>query len=189
MGYNIVEDVFSQVRSLLPDGKTQITWENISGRKEYELSSWNGFTLSKKIKLNWSASYNYNEYSVFDRTIRKFRNGGSFTSNINSNYAASDLWNITSSLNFNRFANPQGYARWTTSMNMAIQRKFFHKKLMVTLNSIDPFVQQQNRNFTYGTNFTVESFSTTRTRNYRISVAYNFNKIPKKPLLKAAKPK
>lgn len=189
MGYNIVEDVFSQVRSLLPDGKTQITWENISGRKEYELSSWNGFTLSKKIKLNWSASYNYNVYSVFDRTIRKFRNGGSFTSNINSNYAASDLWNITGSLNFNRFANPQGYARWTTSMNLGIQRKLFHKKLTVTLNSIDPFVQQQNRNFTYGTNFTVESFSTTRTRNYRISVAYNFNKIPKKPLLKAAKPK
>ena len=30
MGYNIVDDVFSQVRTLLPEGKTQITWENIS---------------------------------------------------------------------------------------------------------------------------------------------------------------
>lgn len=189
MGYNVVEDIFSQVRSLLPEGKTQITWENISGRKEYELSSWNGFTLSKKIKINWSASYTYNEYSMFDRTVRKFRNGGSFTSNINSNYTATDLWNVTASFNFNRFANPQGYARWTTSMNLGVQRKFYHKKLTVTLNSIDPFVQQQNRNFTYGTNFTVESFSTTRTRNYRISVAYNFNKTPKKPLLKTIKPK
>jgi outer membrane receptor protein involved in Fe transport len=47
MGYNIVEDVFSTVRTLLPDGKTQVTWENISGRKEYEISTWNGITLTK----------------------------------------------------------------------------------------------------------------------------------------------
>jgi outer membrane receptor protein involved in Fe transport len=39
LGYNIVKDIFSRVRTLLPDGKTQTTWENISGRKEYELSS------------------------------------------------------------------------------------------------------------------------------------------------------
>lgn len=189
MGYNIIEDIFSQVRTLLPDGKTQITWENISGRKEYEVSSWNGFTLSKKIKLNWSASYTYSEYSTFDRTVRKFRNGGSFTSNLNSIYTPTDLWNITGSVNFNRFANPQGYARWTTSMNLGIQRKFLRKKLTVTVNSIDPFVQQQSRNFTYGTNFTVESFSTTRTRNYRVSVAYNFNKTAKKIPLKGVRKK
>ncbi len=183
-GYNIVEDIFSQVRTLLPDGKTQITWENISGRKEYEVSSWNGLTISKRIKLNLSASYTYSEYSSFDRSVRKFRNGGSFTSNVNTIYTPTDLWNITGSLNFNRFANPQGYARWTTSMNLGIQRRFFHKKLSVTVNSIDPFVQQQTRNFTYGTNFTAESFSTTRTRNYRLSIAYNFSKTPKKPDLK-----
>lgn len=189
MGFNKVEDIFSQVRTLLPDGKTQITWENISGRKEYEISSWNGFTISKKIKLNWSTSYTYNEYSAFDRSVRKFRNGGSFTSNVNSIFTPTDLWNITGSINFNRFANPQGYARWTSSMNLGVQRKFFHKKLTVTVNSIDPFVQQQNRNFTYGTNFTAESYSTTRTRNYRLSVAYNFNKTAKKPLLKTVRPK
>ena len=36
LGYNIVENIFSQVRTLIPGEKTQITWENISGRKEYE---------------------------------------------------------------------------------------------------------------------------------------------------------
>ena len=189
MGYTIVKDIFSQVCTLLSDGKTQITWENISGRKEYEVSTWNGFTLSKKIKLNASASFTYNEYSAFDRSVRRFRNGGSITSNLNTIYTPADMWNITGSVNLNRFANPQGYARWTTSMNIGVQRRFFHKKLNVTINSIDPFVQQQNKNFTYGTNFTAESYSTTRTRNYRISIAYNFNKTPMKPALKMVKPK
>ena len=178
LGYNIVQDVFSQVRTLLPDGKTQITWENISGRKEYEASTWNGITLSKKLKVNLSASFTYSQYSAFDRSVRKFRDGGSFTSNFNYTYAPTDLWNITGSFNLNRFANPQGYARWTTSMNLGLQRKFLNKKLVITLNAIDPLVQQKTRNYTFGTNFNLESFNSTRTRNYRISVAYNFTKAP-----------
>lgn len=183
VGYNIVQDVFSQVRTLLSDGKTQITWENISGRKEYELSSWNGITLSKKVKVNASASYTYSKYSEFDKTVRKFRDGGSFTSNINSSYTITDTWSINGSFNVNRFGNPQGYARWNTSMNMGVQKKFFNKKLVVSANAVDPFVNQQRRTFTYGTNFNLESYSITNTRNFRISVAYNFIKQQKKVVL------
>lgn len=183
-GYNIVEDVFSQVRTLLDEGITQITWENISGRKEYEVSSWNGITLSKKLKANASASYTYNAYSDFDKTVRKFRNGGSFTSTVGYNFTPTDLWGFTGSFNLNRFASPQGYARWNTSMNLGIQRKFFNKKLVITANTIDPFVNQQRRIYTYGPNFNLESFSQTQTKNFRLTIAYNFNNQPKKPATK-----
>jgi hypothetical protein len=190
IGYNVVEDIFSQLRTLLPDGKTQITWENISGRKEYELSTWSGVTITRKIKVNASASYTFNEYSEFDKTVRKFRNGGSFTSNINSSFIPTDVWNLTGSFNLNRFANPQGYARWNTSMNLGVQRKFFNKKLVITINAIDPLSNQQRRIFTYGTNFNLESYSNTRTRNFRLSLAYNFTKTQKKkPVLPVNKSK
>jgi hypothetical protein len=184
-GYNIVQDVFSTVRTLLPDGKTQITWENISGRKEYELSSWNGYTVSKKIKVNLSASYTHNRYSEFDHVVRKFRDGGSFTSNLNTTFIPKDIWNITGSVTLNRFANPQGYAKWSTGMNLGIQRKFMEKRLTITFNAIDPFVQQRTRNFTFGTNFNLESSSTTQTRNFRLSLSYNFIK-PVRPNKKPA---
>ncbi len=180
VGYNKVEAVFSQVRTLLEEGKTQVTWENISGRNEFEISTWNGITLNKKWKANASASFIYNKYSEFDKTVRKFRDGGSFTSNINSSYVFSDVFNVTGSFNLNRFANPQGFARWNTSMNLAVQRKFISKKLIITANIIDPFVNQQRQIFTYGPNFTLESFSQTRTRNFRISAAYNLTATPKK---------
>ncbi|OSZ77731.1 hypothetical protein CAP36_15310 [Chitinophagaceae bacterium IBVUCB2] len=180
VGYNSVQDIFSQVRTLLPEGKTQVTWENISGRKEYEVSSWNGVTITKKLKVNLSASYTYSKYSAFDITVRKFRNGGSFTSNINSSFTPTDLWNVTAGFNVNRFGNPQGFARWNTSMNMGLQKKFFNKKMTVTINVIDPFVNQQRRIFTYGTNFNLESYSITQTRNFRLSLAYNLTKTPKK---------
>jgi len=176
LGYNIVEDIFSQVRTLLPDGKTQITWENISGRKEYEISTWNGYTISKKLKLNLSASYVYSHYSKFEKEVKKFRDGGSFTSNLNSSFNPSDVWSFNESITLNHFANPQGFARWTTRMNLGVQRKLLDKKLTITFNVIDPFVQQKITNYTFGPNFNFKSFSTTQTRNFRLSVAYNFNK-------------
>lgn len=65
-------------------------------------------------------------------------------------------------------------------MNIGVQKKFFAKKITVTLNIIDPFRQQQNRNFTYGSNFNLESYSRTNTRNYRLAIAYSFKKKEKK---------
>ena len=182
LGYNMVENIFSQVRTLIPGEKTQVTWENISGRKESEVSTWGGLTIHKKLKTNLSDSYTYNRYSDFDKTVNRYRNGASFTSNINSTYTPKDILNLTGSFTFNRFANPQGYARWNWSMNMGIQRKFFDKKLTLTFNIIDPFMQE-SRNYTQGPNFILQSFNTNRTRNFRLSVGYNFTKTAKKKLL------
>ncbi len=173
-GYNLVQDIFSQVRTLQPDGKTQVTWENISDRKEYEISSWNGYTINKKLKINASVSYTYNEYSLFDRMVKKYRNGGSFTSNLNGNYSLRDIWIFTGSFTMNRFANPQGTVNWNLSMNVGIQKKFMDKRLVVTLNFIDPFRDQQNESFTYGTNFELRSFNATQSKNFRLTLAYSF---------------
>ncbi len=180
MGYNLVENIYAQIRTLIPDGKTQITYQNIDDRMEYELSTWTGYTFSKQFRVNFSASYTYNVYSDFDRTTYKYQNGGSLTSNLNMNYAPKDVWNLNGSFTLNRFANPQGYARWNTSMNLGVQRKFFAKRFIVTITAIDPLVQQQYHTYTYAPNFVHESYSTTQTRNYRLTLTYNFIQNAKK---------
>jgi outer membrane receptor protein involved in Fe transport len=121
LGFNMVEDIYSQLRTLLPDGKTQITWENISNRNEYEISGWTGYAVSKQWRWNFSATYTYNQYSLHDRTVNKFRNGGSIGTNLNSTYSPNDVFNVVGSFTFNRFANPQGSVKSTLSMNIGIQ--------------------------------------------------------------------
>lgn len=180
LGYNIVEDIFSPVRTLLEGGKTQVTWDNISGRKEIEFSSWNGINLSKKFKLNLNASWTLQRYSAYDIAVRKFRNGASFTSSVGYTWVASDWWNANGNVNLNRFANPQGFANWTAAIQLALQRKLLQKKLLVTTTVVDPFINQQRKSFTYGPNFTLESFTLTRTQNYRLTLAYLLN--GKRPL-------
>ncbi len=178
-GHNIVQDVFNQVRSLADEGKTILTWENISNRKEWEVSIWNGFPITKKLKINSSASYVYNLYGSFDRLVRRFQNGGSLTSTVGMNYIPHDRGSFSGQFNLNRFATPQGFARWNASLNLGAQWKFLQKRLVVSLNTIDPIRDQRRYSFTYGPNFNLESFSRTRTRNYRITLAWSIQPKPK----------
>jgi hypothetical protein len=179
VGYNHVQDIYNQIRTRLNNDTTQITWQNISGRKEYEVSSWSGYTLSRRMRINLSVNYTYNVYGEFDRTVRRFRNGGSLTSNLNGNYTWKELYTVTGNFTYNRFANPQGTVGSSVSMNLGLQARFWQKKLTATLNIVDPFVQQRNRTFTYGTNFNLENFSQTSTRNFRLSIGYSFSKTQK----------
>lgn len=189
VGYNIVEAIFNPIRQLLADGTTEIIWQNISGRKEYEISTWSGYTFVKKWRVNVSASYTFSQYSDYDKQYRRYRDGGSLTSNFNTNYTFKELYTATGNVTFNRFANPQGTVRSNVSVNLGLQAKMMRKKITLSLNVIDPITQQQNRSFTYGTNFALENFSTTQTRNYRLTVGYNFSKTIRKPIAKSIAPK
>ncbi|HZH95065.1 MAG TPA: outer membrane beta-barrel protein, partial [Flavisolibacter sp.] len=169
-GYNNIADIFSAIR-ITP---TEITWQNISAKKEYEVSTWSGYTISKRTKLNWSASYTHNRYATYDKVVRRFRDGGSLSSSLNTNYTWKDIYNATGSFTYNRFANPQGTVRSNLSMNLGLQAKVLAKKMTLTMNLIDPLRGQQNKTVTYGSNFIFESFSASQTRNLRLTVGYNF---------------
>lgn len=176
LGYNLVEDVFSRLR-LTP---TEISWQNISGRKEYEISAWSGFSLNSSTKMNGSAAYTFMAYSAFDRLTRNFRNGGSFHFQFNLNYVWANLYSVTGGLNFNRLANPQGQVRSSLSTAFGMQAKLLQKRLIVSLNLVDPFFPSQYRSFTYGTGFLQEKDGLTQTTNLRLSLAYVYNGSRKK---------
>lgn len=176
-GYNIVQNIFSQIRNLVADGKTETTWQNIDDRHEYEISSWSGYTVSRKFRMNFSASYTYNKYSQYDKEKNKYRDGGTFTTSFNTNYSPKEVWNFNGNLTLNRFANPQGTVRSNVRMNLALQRKLFNKRLVLTLNAIDPIFQQKYTSFTFGPNYNLESFSNARTRSYRMTISYNFTNL------------
>jgi outer membrane receptor protein involved in Fe transport len=175
LGYNAIKDIFSQVRIPVSDSKTETSWLNISDKHEYEISSWSGYTLWKKLRMNLSASFTHNEYIHTRQTINnRFVNAGSLTSNFNANYTWKELYTVTGHVTYNRFANPQGTVRANVSMNLGAQAKLLQKKMVLSLNLVDPFNQQENRTFTYGNTFSQENYNLTKTRNFRLTIAYNF---------------
>lgn len=180
LGYNALQQIYSSIRTLQADGKTNTSWQNLSGRKEYETSIWGGITMGKKLKVNASSRYAYNVYSLHDRTVNRYQNGASFNSTFNGNYQWNTLLNLTGNFTYHRFATPQGRARNNLSMNIGVQQKFFQKNLSLSINVVDPFRQQQNKNFIQAPNYNLESFSTSNSRNLRVAAGYTFKKKVKK---------
>ncbi|RXK86299.1 outer membrane beta-barrel protein [Filimonas effusa] len=176
-GFNNIKDVFNSIRTLVGDGKTQTTYRNISNRKEYEASVWGGYTISKQLRINTSVGYTYNVYDQMGKELYKYRDGGSFYSTLNYNYTPTSLLRFEGNARFNSFADPQGRARSNVSLNLGVQRKFFDKRLIMQLNVIDPFASQKYTTFTYGPNFFLESFRASRTRNFKLTVTYQLNKM------------
>jgi hypothetical protein len=175
-GFNKVKNIFNTIRTLVENGKTQVTYLNIADRNEYEASIWGGYTFSKKLRINSSAGYTYNEYNVKERTTFKYRNGGTFYTSVNYNFIPNNLTTLDGNARYSSFADPQGRARSNLTMNLGIQRKFLNKRLIGSFNIIDPLRVQKFTTYTYGTNFTLENFNSTNTRNFRISVSYQLNK-------------
>lgn len=182
LGYNKVKNVFNTIRTLIEAGKTQVTWQNISDRQEYEASVWGGYTFSKKLRMNASAGYIFNKYGEAEKKLYKYRDGSSFYTSLNYNFTPNSVTTLEGNARYSSFADPQGRSRSNLTMNIGVQRKFFNKRLSVSFNMIDPFRVQQFTTFTYGSNFSLESFNSTRTRNFRIAIGYQLNKVvqPKK---------
>ena len=179
-GYNYVTNIIQSIRTLIPGEKTQVTFQNITDRREYEASIWGGYTFSRKFRVNASSGYIYNKYSLYDRTVNKYRNGGTFYTNINYNYILSDRITFDGNIRYNSIADAQGHSRSNISQNLGMQTKWLNKQLTVSINIIDFFSQQQFTTYTYGSNFELRSVSSSRTKNLRIGVSYNLKSTAKK---------
>jgi hypothetical protein len=191
LGYNIVQNVYSQLTNLETDGTTQTTYENISSRREYSMGSWSGYTFTHELRANIGVNYIYSQYGQYDRAVNKYQNNGSFYTNVNASYTL-PVWIFNIGCLYNRNGNPQGVSSATANMTFAVQRKLFQKKLYITLNVSDPFIQQSTTSNTHGPNFNLENYNTTQTRNYRLTFSYIWNKSidrGRKQLLKAMQSK
>lgn len=176
IGYNYVKDIIQSIRTLIPGNKTQVTFQNITDRQEYEASLWGGYTFSKKLRMNASSGYTYNVYSEFDRLVNKYRNGGSFNSSLGGNLTVNNRVTVEGQIRYSSIADAQGRSRSNISQNLGLQTKWLNKQLTMSLALIDFISRQQFNTTTVGSNFTIESMSSARTRNVRLSMAYNLKK-------------
>ena len=177
LGYNRIKNVFNSIRTLVDSGKTQLTYQNISDQEEFQGSLWTGITITRKLKVNISAGYNFNKYSEKEKLLYRYINGGTFYTTFNYSYAPDNLTVIEANNRYTSYANPQGRSRSNINMSISVQRKFFNKRLNIGVSAIDPFGLQKYNGVTYGSNFNIESYSVSNTQNFRLSVSYQLSKV------------
>ena len=175
-GYNKIKDVFSSVRTLITTGKTQTTYQNISDQDEYHASLWSSITIAKKFRVNVSSGINYNRYSDIEKLLYRYVDGGTTYVGLNYSYSPDNLTVIEASNRYNNFSNPQGRTQSNINMTLSVQHKFFNKKLVINFTAIDPLGLTKYEGYTSGTNFSINSYSVSNTRNFRLTVSYQINK-------------
>ena len=183
LGYNKVKDVINTYRTLIGGGKTLISYVNIADRQEYESSAWGGYTFNRWFRMNASVGYTFNQYAEAEKKLYLYQNGGSFYTTIQYNFTPSNVFTMDGSARFSSFADPQGKSRSNLTMNLGFQYKLFDRRLIIGLNIADPIRSQAYYSNTYGANFNIESYSSSNTRNFRLTVAYQLNKLVQKNLL------
>jgi hypothetical protein len=119
-------------------------------------------------------------YDEAGKLLYKYRNGGSFYSTLNYTFTPTSVLRFEGNARFNSFADPQGRAKSNINLNFGVQRKFFDKRLILQLNVIDPFASQKFTTYTYGSNFFLESFRASQTRNFRLTITYQLNRMVQK---------
>ncbi len=172
LGFNKVDDIINRIRTLMEDGKTYSTFQNIATRKEYEAGLWSGYSFSKKWRVNFSGSYVYNAYGEKEKELLKYRNGSSITFNLNGNYTPSSVIAFDASVRYNAFADPQGRTRSNISTQMGMQYKMLNRRLILAAAAIDPFTRQEITSVSQGPNFYINSYRTAITRNFRLAAAW-----------------
>ncbi len=177
LGFNLITDIIASIRTLQPDGKTYTTYQNIASRREYEASFWSGYSFSKTVRVNLSTGYTYMYYRQSLRQQFGYRNGGSFYSTVNYNLTFSGVFSMDGSIRYSNWADPQGRSRSNVNTNFGVQHKFLQRRLILSFNVIDPFTPQENISRTVGQQFTLDAFRSSRTRNFRLSIAWQLNKI------------
>lgn len=183
LGYNIVKNVFNQIKTLYDSGRTLTTYQNISNRHEYEAAIWGGYTFHKKLRGNGSAGYTFNQYSTAEKLLYKYQDGSSYYFGLNLSYIPTNVINMEANVRYSSFASPQGKTTSNVNSSFGIQRKYFDKRFIVGIQIIDPFTLQQFTTYTYGSNFTTENFNSSNTRNYRLTLTYQLNKMKGKSTL------
>lgn len=183
LGFNMVEDIFQQMRTRVNE-KTEITYQNLSGRKEYEAGLWGGYTFTRQFRLNSSVHYLYSEYKNAPPGTTKLKNGGSLNLSANWTYTVNPFFQLEGSSRYSSFADAQGKSRANLSLQLGAQQKLLNKRMTVNILVIDPFRQQQYNSTTYGSNFTIINNRLNQTRNIRVGIAYNLTPPPKKPISK-----
>lgn len=180
MGYNKVKQVINSFRTLVSGGKTSVTYVNIADRQEYETSAWGGYTFNKRFRMNASMGYTFNQYALAEKQLYKYQDGGSFYTSVQYNFTPSNVFTMDGTARFSSFADPQGRSRSNLTMNLGFQYKFFDRRLIIGLNIADPFRSQEYFSNVYGSNFNIESYSSSNSRNFRITIAYQLNKLVQK---------
>lgn len=173
--YRNVSDVINRVVNILDSTSTIVTFENVAKSKSYGLELVLAGSLAKWWNLN--ANFNYSKYNV---------TGGSKYNDLAND---ADVWSVKLMNNFTlpaigelqiayfytgRMVTLQGGLEPMQSLDIAIKRDFFSKRVSLTLRSSDVMNTMKFVMSSSGNNFVMDANRKRNSRALFLTLTYRF---------------
>ncbi|MEQ7798504.1 outer membrane beta-barrel protein [Pedobacter sp. ASV1-7] len=165
---------------------SETTYFNVGSNDIFGLILIGNYKPSKKLSTNANFTLTQSNYkSALNSALN--RTGISFRSAMGLSLQLPLRTAFETNVNYVNNVNAQGRTKGSITSSMAARKTFLKNRLSARIIVSDPFGSRNNRLFSEGVNFKLQSLSTHNTSNVTMSVNYRFTKIKKVP--PAPKPK
>lgn len=173
--YRKVDDVINRIVTLLDSATTLSTFENIASSSTYGLELVASGSLAKWWTVNSSISYSKTEISGGNISGVSDNSSDAWSGKLITSLSFPDLFDLQLAYNYRgRMVMSQGSFDPMQSLDIALKKDFFNKKLSLTLRLADALNTQKFSMQTNANNVIMESVRRRDSRMLLLTVSYRF---------------
>ncbi|WP_432712409.1 outer membrane beta-barrel protein [Pedobacter sp.] len=177
LSYSTSKGVIERYRTV-SNGISETTFDNVGSNHSLALILIGNYRPNKKISTNANMSVIQSKYtSTLNSSLN--RDGISLRGALGFSMQLPYKTAFESNLNYANNINAQGRTKGSVNTSLAARKMFFQNKLNVRISGSDPFGRKNNSLFNEGSNFRLNSYSTSNTNNFTLSVNYRLTKLNK----------
>lgn len=190
LGYSTTRGIIERITTVSLNGQSQSTYDNLSSSDNYTFNLWGNYRFSKKVNFNGGGTIGSIMYH--SNTIKiSSRNGFTLNANAGLSVELPKRLMFEGNMSFAKTTIAQGRNTGTISTNFGVRKTMLKNKVKMRISVVNPFTQNNNLSYIEGVNFNSQSLYSRNTRNFSLTLSYNFSKVGKSKAeqkMDAAKP-
>jgi hypothetical protein len=160
--------------------KSETTFYNVGSNNIFGLILIGNYRPNKKLSTNANFTLTQSNYtSTLNSALN--RKGLSIRSALGLSMQLPLKTAFETNVNYANDVNAQGRDKGSITTAIAARKVFLKNRLNARISVSDPFGKRSNTLFSEGSNFRLQSYSTSNTSNVTLSLNYRFTKIKKVP--------
>lgn len=186
LGYSNTTSIIERITTVSPTGVSTNTYDNLSSSQYYTLSVYGNYRPTKKINLN--GGYTLGRIVYQSSAVNAIsRDGISFQGKAGMSMDMAKKVSFEGNLNYYSNTSAQGRNSGSVSTSFGLRKILMNNKVRLRIMATNPFGNTNSFTYTDGDNFSKVNYSLQRTRNFSMSISYNFTKVGANSLSKQKK--
>lgn len=176
--------IIERITTPIANQAYQTTYDNLGSSSYNTINLYGNYRISKRINLNGGGTLGHMVYQTTNINSKLNRNGYTVQVKGGTQIDIPGKFAFEGNTNYYSNSSAQGRNKGSLTSSFAMRKSFYKNKIRVRLMATNPLGQTSSTTFTQGDTFNKEDYYTINTRNYTLSVSYNFTKVAAKKAVK-----